>query len=126
MDVPVWYLGTVEDRGLPVVVQRMQVGMAREMGGKVEHRELRTSHSPFLSRPEETTGLVLEAVESFMGTSIDNRPKGGVRAVVISPAPRALAARDVGSDLVSRWSLATYLEDHTWSSAGYKGLWRSK
>lgn len=72
MDVPVWYIGTVEDRGLPVLVQRMQVGMAREMGATVEHRELHTSHSPFLSQPEETVGLVLEAVEAFTGTSVEN------------------------------------------------------
>jgi hypothetical protein len=32
MDGPVWYIGTVEDRGLPVVLQRTQMGMAREMG----------------------------------------------------------------------------------------------
>ncbi|GAB1315954.1 Methylesterase 7 [Madurella fahalii] len=73
MDVPVWYIGTVEDRGLPVVMQRMQVGMARAMGGTVEHRELQTSHSPFLSRPEETVVIVLEAVEVFTGKS-ENAP----------------------------------------------------
>ncbi|CAI7649348.1 unnamed protein product [Penicillium glandicola] len=66
-DVPVWYIGTVEDRGLPVMVQRMQVGMAREMGGRVEHRELHTSHSPFLSQPELTVKIMLEAVGAFVG-----------------------------------------------------------
>ncbi|RAK95977.1 uncharacterized protein BO80DRAFT_417846 [Aspergillus ibericus CBS 121593] len=64
-DVPVWYIGTVEDRGLPVLAQRMQVGMAREMGGRVEHRELQTSHSPFLSQPEATVKIMLEAIEAF-------------------------------------------------------------
>ena len=87
-DVPSWYIGTVEDRGLPVLAQRMTVGMAREMGGKVEHRELQTSHSPFLSQPEETTELIFEAVESFVGTSSDDRSKGGMRAGVVSPAAR--------------------------------------
>jgi pimeloyl-ACP methyl ester carboxylesterase len=67
-DVPVWYIGTVEDRGLPVVMQRMTVGMARAMGATVEHRELQTSHSPFLSRPEETVGIVLQAVGAFSGS----------------------------------------------------------
>ncbi|KAG8162375.1 hypothetical protein KVR01_008140 [Diaporthe batatas] len=66
-DVPVWYLGTIEDRGQPVVAQRMQVGMAREMGAHVQHRELRSSHSPFLSRPEQTAGIVFEAVGAFTG-----------------------------------------------------------
>jgi pimeloyl-ACP methyl ester carboxylesterase len=74
MDVPVWYIGTIEDRGLPVALQRMGVGMARGMGGNVEHRELQTSHSPFLSRPEEVVGIVLEAVGAFRGNSVENEP----------------------------------------------------
>lgn len=69
-DVPVWYIGTVEDQGLPVVVQRVQVGMARGLGVSVEHRELRTSHSPFLSQPEATTRIIVEAVEAFTGVSV--------------------------------------------------------
>ncbi|PLN84498.1 alpha/beta-hydrolase [Aspergillus taichungensis] len=64
-DVPSWYIGTVEDRGLPVLAQRMAVGMAREMGASVEHRELQTSHSPFLSQPESTVEIILEAVDAF-------------------------------------------------------------
>ncbi|RDW83511.1 hypothetical protein BP5796_05002 [Coleophoma crateriformis] len=74
MDVPAWYIGTVEDQGLPVVMQRLSVGMAREMGAHVEHREMQTSHSPFLSRPEETVGIVLEAIEAFTGQSVGNKP----------------------------------------------------
>lgn len=69
-DVPVWYIGTAQDRGIPVLAQRMQIGMARAMGGHVEHRELQTSHSPFLSRPRETAGIILEAVQAFMGTPL--------------------------------------------------------
>jgi pimeloyl-ACP methyl ester carboxylesterase len=89
MDVPVWFIGTVEDRGLPVLAQRMAVGMAREMGATVEHRELQTSHSPFLSQPEETLGLVLEAVEAFTGKSLDNAlAKGGESKEIIVPASR--------------------------------------
>lgn len=66
-DVPVWYIGTIEDRGLPVLAQRVQMGMVREMGGSVVHRELQTSHSPFLSQPEATVRIMLEAVEAFTG-----------------------------------------------------------
>ena len=77
MDVPVWYIGTIEDRGLPVVVQRMQVGMARAMGGSVEHREFQTSHSPFLSRPKEVVGTVLEAVGAFTGKSMEGKSVNG-------------------------------------------------
>jgi len=66
-DVPAWYLGTIEDRGLPVVLQRMSVGMARAMGGVVEHKELRSSHSPFLSQPGEVVQIIAEAVAAFTG-----------------------------------------------------------
>ncbi|KAF3920787.1 hypothetical protein ABW20_dc0105499 [Dactylellina cionopaga] len=69
-DVPVWYIGTVEDRGLPVVVQRMNVGMAREMGAVIEHRELQTSHSPFLSQPDEVAQIMIEAVGTITGKAL--------------------------------------------------------
>jgi pimeloyl-ACP methyl ester carboxylesterase len=77
-DLPaVWYIGTVEDRGLPVLAQRMTVGMARAMGCAVEHRELQTSHSPFLSMPEETVRIMVEAVEAFAGTKRGGDSAGG-------------------------------------------------
>lgn len=69
-DVPSWYIGTIEDQGLPVAAQRMTVAMARGMGASVEHRELPTSHSPFLSQPEETVEIMVEAVEAFTGKSV--------------------------------------------------------
>lgn len=74
-DVCVWYIGTVEDRGLPVFVQRMLVGMARGMNGSVEHRELRTSHSPFLSQPDATAMVIQEAVGVF------SEQRGGLKGV---------------------------------------------
>ena len=124
-DVPSWYIGTVEDRGLPVVVQRIQVGTVREVGAKVEHRELQTSHSPFLSRPEETAGLVLEAVESFVRTSVDNTRTGGVRAGVIFPVPKLwkpLTWFKYGLPLVfGRMLGRSYLV-----FISLRGLWRSK
>lgn len=67
LDVPSWYIGTIEDRGLPVVAQRIQLGMARGMGGIIEHREMQTSHSPFLSKPDETVEIIVQAVASFKG-----------------------------------------------------------
>ncbi|OBT60795.1 hypothetical protein VE03_09906 [Pseudogymnoascus sp. 23342-1-I1] len=89
MDVPAWYIGTVEDRGLPVVAQRLNVGVAREMGCSVEHRELQTSHSPFLSQPEETVGILVEAVEAFSGKSVarESTARKGRNEIVI-PAAR--------------------------------------
>lgn len=83
-DVPAWYIGTVEDRGLPVLMQRMGVGMAREMGARVEHRELHTSHSPFLSQPEDTARLVLEAVEGFTGKPAGHATAGRVQGKEIT------------------------------------------
>lgn len=74
-DVPSWYIGTVEDRGIPVLAQRMSVGMAREMGATVEHRELQTSHSPFLSQPGLTVEIILEAVDAFTHSRGDQSKK---------------------------------------------------
>lgn len=89
MDVPAWYIGTVEDRGLPVVAQRLGVGMAREMGCKVEHRELQTSHSPFLSQPVETAAIIVEAVEAFTGKSLEVEQSGRVeRKSIMHPEAR--------------------------------------
>ena len=66
-DVPTWYIGTIEDRGLPVVIQRVQVGAARGQGGVVHHVELPTSHSPFLSMPDEVTSIIVQAAEEVAG-----------------------------------------------------------
>ncbi|KAB5511507.1 Alpha/beta hydrolase family-domain-containing protein [Coniochaeta sp. 2T2.1] len=89
MDVPAWYIGTVEDRGLPVVAQRLSVGMAREMGASVEHREMQTSHSPFLSQPEETVGIMLDAVEAFTGKPVEHAPTKSGRGGEIITVPAA-------------------------------------
>ncbi len=85
-DVPVWYIGTVEDQGLPVAMQRLQVGMAREMGGAVEHRELQTSHSPFLSQPNEVVDILTDAIAAFTGKAVEvSLPEQKERAVVRTP-----------------------------------------
>ncbi len=75
-DVPVWYIGTTEDHGLPVVAQRMGIGLARQMGAVIEHREMRTSHSPFLSQPKETVEIIVQAVEAFTGRPVEAKPAG--------------------------------------------------
>lgn len=66
-DVPsrnVWYIGTTEDRGMPVAAQRLTVGMARGYGVPVNHVELSSSHSPFVSMPEETAQIINNAVRA--------------------------------------------------------------
>ena len=50
IDVPVWYLSTMEDRALPVQAQRMFVQCAKDAGADVTVREVESSHSPMLSR----------------------------------------------------------------------------
>lgn len=65
--MPVWFLSTTEDKALPVEAQRMMVQGARDAGADVSVREVESSHSPMLSRPEETVGFVLEAVKAFVG-----------------------------------------------------------
>ncbi|KAF2752142.1 alpha/beta-hydrolase [Sporormia fimetaria CBS 119925] len=67
LDVPVWYVGTIQDRGLPVIAQRVNVGMGRAMGASVCHVELESSHSPFLSRVRDVVAIVDQAVKAFMG-----------------------------------------------------------
>ncbi|KAF5549121.1 hypothetical protein FMEXI_4463 [Fusarium mexicanum] len=74
LDVPVWFIGTVEDQGLPVLIQRAQIGMVRMLGARVVYTELKTSHSPFLSQPKQVVQIVLQAFESFTGTRADETP----------------------------------------------------
>ncbi|KAF4420511.1 hypothetical protein FACUT_11165 [Fusarium acutatum] len=75
LDVPVWFIGTVEDQGLPILIQRAQIGMVRMLGGRVVYTELKTSHSPFLSQPKQVVQIVLQAFESFTGTRADETPE---------------------------------------------------
>jgi len=67
MDLPVWFLATVEDKALPVEAQRTMVKFARDAGGDVMLRECMSGHSPMLSRPKEVVDFVLEAVAAFGG-----------------------------------------------------------
>lgn len=64
-DVPVWYLITVEDRGLPVEAQRWMASDATEQGADVKSREIKSGHSPMLSKSEETTAFLVEAASAF-------------------------------------------------------------
>lgn len=61
MDLPVWYLMTMDDKTFPIEYQGMFVKMARDAGAEVQVREVVSSHSPMLSRPKETVDFILEA-----------------------------------------------------------------
>lgn len=65
MDVPVWYLGTTADKALPFQVQQFYLQAGKDAGGNITAREIDSSHSPMLSKPEETANFVLEAVSAF-------------------------------------------------------------
>jgi pimeloyl-ACP methyl ester carboxylesterase len=65
MDVPVWFLATLQDRGLPIEAQRMTVQMAKDAGADVTAREIDAGHSPMLSKPEETAQFIVEALTAF-------------------------------------------------------------
>jgi pimeloyl-ACP methyl ester carboxylesterase len=64
-DVPTWYLAAIEDRALPVEVQRMFAGMAQEQGGNVTLREVQGGHAAMLSKPKECADFVIEAARAF-------------------------------------------------------------
>ncbi|ATZ55947.1 hypothetical protein BCIN_12g04910 [Botrytis cinerea B05.10] len=65
MDVPVWYLMTMDDRTFPVEAQEIFAKMARGAGANVTVREVVSSHSPMLSRPKETMEFIVEAAVSL-------------------------------------------------------------
>ncbi|KAJ5152206.1 hypothetical protein N7492_010501 [Penicillium capsulatum] len=125
-DVPVWYIGTIQDRGLPVVAQRMQVGMARQMGGCVEHKELDTSHSPFLSQPEATVRIMMQAVDSLTGNrGVEGPERSGTGAMIAVPEPtlwRPLTWFKFGLPLVFGHVLGRCILLFT----GGRRLWRSR
>jgi pimeloyl-ACP methyl ester carboxylesterase len=70
MDVPIWYLATTEDRAFgpaPVEAQKYVVQVARDAGADVTAREVESSHSPMLSKPEEVAEFIEEAATAFVG-----------------------------------------------------------
>lgn len=96
-DVPTFYVGTAEDRGLPVMVQRTQVAAVRAQGALVHHVEMKSSHSPFLSMPKDVANVILDAVEMVRASQTSKaivdrlgrmpRGKGCVVPTVILTAP---------------------------------------
>jgi hypothetical protein len=91
-DVRCWYIGTSEDWGLPVAFQRFQVEVARGYGADITHVELRSSHSPFLSMPEEVVTVLLDAVRTV--------GKDGAKGVDVAGRVGDIAPQDDGSGKV--------------------------
>jgi pimeloyl-ACP methyl ester carboxylesterase len=64
VDVPSWYLFTELDQVLPIQYQQGIVAAAEGAGAKVKTWTVRSSHSPFLSMPEKTAQLIIEAAST--------------------------------------------------------------
>lgn len=64
-DVPVWYLITLKDRGLPVEAARWMANDAREQGAVVTVREINSGHCPMLSMPRQTAEFLVEAAKAL-------------------------------------------------------------
>lgn len=68
MDVPVWYLVTKDDKCIALEGQRAFIKRAQGEGADVQSREIEGSHSPMLSRPQETVEFIGEALAAFTKT----------------------------------------------------------
>ena len=66
-DVPVWYLLCTKDQAMLLKYQEAMVNAAKEAGAKMTTEYLDCSHSPFLSRVDETVGFIGRAVEALKG-----------------------------------------------------------
>jgi pimeloyl-ACP methyl ester carboxylesterase len=64
-DVPVFTAITTDDRSFPPEFQRMFAQAAKDTGGDVTIREIFSSHSPMLSKPDEVVEIMIEAVKVF-------------------------------------------------------------
>ncbi|KAB8075845.1 alpha/beta-hydrolase [Aspergillus leporis] len=68
-DVPVWYLLCKQDHAIPIQAQEAMVAAAREAGATVVTETLDCSHSPLLSRVDETVAFIERAVDDFLYSS---------------------------------------------------------
>ncbi|KAF2710986.1 alpha/beta-hydrolase [Pleomassaria siparia CBS 279.74] len=61
-DIPTSYLVCEDDRAIPAVFQDMMIDRVKEMGGDIEVKRIKASHSPFLSMPDAVVDWIREAV----------------------------------------------------------------
>jgi pimeloyl-ACP methyl ester carboxylesterase len=64
-DVPVSYIFCQKDGAIPVQIQQAMVQGAKEAGANITTMSLGTSHSPFLSEPEETISAITESLKAL-------------------------------------------------------------
>lgn len=65
-DVPCWYLVTEQDHALPPAMQEYLVKMVVDQGADVTQKGIQASHSPMLSRPDETGQFLMDAMEDMV------------------------------------------------------------
>lgn len=102
-DVPTFYIGTVEDKGLPVVAQRIQVAAARAQGAAVHHVEMQSSHSPFLSMPEDVAKVLLDAVEMMRASSSPQASRSIIHRLQETPKRKGCEAPIVRLTAPATW-----------------------
>ncbi|RGP67717.1 hypothetical protein FSPOR_5907 [Fusarium sporotrichioides] len=64
-DVPVWYIMTAEDKNIPLEIQKMFAQSAEKAGADLVVREIASSHSPMLSKPDDTVKCLEDAIAAF-------------------------------------------------------------
>ncbi|KAK8123733.1 Alpha/beta hydrolase fold-1 [Apiospora kogelbergensis] len=65
LDVPCWSLVATEDRAFPYEGQMASLQAARDAGADIWSEEIAASHSPMLSRPNETADFLRRAAMAF-------------------------------------------------------------
>jgi len=60
--IPSNYLICEDDNAIPPFVQEEMVKAAQDAGADMKFERLKSSHSPFLSHPEETVDFLIRAV----------------------------------------------------------------
>lgn len=61
MSIPSWYLICEDDNAIPSFAQEAMVKSAKDAGADVTVERMKSSHSPFLSHPEETADFLIRA-----------------------------------------------------------------
>ncbi|KAJ4369969.1 hypothetical protein N0V83_005733 [Neocucurbitaria cava] len=60
-EIPTSYLLCEDDQAIPAAGQEAMIAGVKDLGGVIEVTRLKASHSPFLSRPEETVEWIRRA-----------------------------------------------------------------
>ncbi|KAJ5371042.1 uncharacterized protein N7496_007134 [Penicillium cataractarum] len=64
-DVPTSFIFCLRDGAIPLQIQEAMVEAAKGAGASITTRSLDTGHSPFFSKPEETTSVISESLKSL-------------------------------------------------------------